>query len=218
MDLFLELKVGDKLNIALYNGEITSGKNEILSTQLMDLSGKHLYISAPIYKGKLFSLHTGQKIIVVFYRKKGIYQFNADVVSENDGNITTFTLAPRGDIEKIQRRNYYRLPTVTNVVLKTLQNDRSVEFQCITKDLSGGGMKVICSKELELGEKLTADVLLYENEVITIDAEVVRVIKDPVDNVYEIGIKFQKIDRINESKIFAFIFERQRLLRKKGLI
>ena len=51
-----------------------------------------------------------------------------------------------------------------------------------------------------------------------VNGKVIRVIKDTATNSYELGIKFDKISRSNEDKIYSFIFERQRLLRKKGLI
>lgn len=218
MDILSQLKIGDKLNIERYQGDSTLKENNILSSQIIDLRGKYLHISTPVYKGKKYFLHEGQKISIFFYRDEGAYQFYAEVIEQTKANITTFIIKPIGEIQRIQRRNYYRLPVVKNVVLEKQHNDKLLKLQCVSKDLSGGGIKVICNDELEQGENVKIDLYLYENQSITIDGEVVRTIIDSDSGGYEVGIRFKEINQTNEDKIFAFIFEKQRLLRKKGLI
>jgi len=57
-----------------------------------------------------------------------------------------------------------------------------------------------------------------EDKVVTMNGEVVRVIKSIEHNTYELGIKFKENKEIDTDRIFAFIFEQQRLMRRKGLM
>jgi len=218
MNIFSELKIGDKLSIELNEKDIKQNENNMLNSQLIDIDDNYLYVTPPVYKGQQYPLHKSQDITIFFYRKKGIYQFNAQLVNQLNTNIIIFVLKPLGNIQKIQRRNYYRLPIVAPVVLKTYKNDEIFETQCTMRDLSGGGVRVVCKSEIEKLEEITIDLFIDESQVITMEGQVVRVIKDIENNSYELGIKFKQANEINTEKIFAFIFEKQRLMRKKGLI
>jgi len=121
------------------------------------MDANYLYISPPIYKGKRYSLRKDQKITMFFYREKGVYQSDAQVVNQIDTNIVTFVLKPLGDMRKIQRRNFFRLPIVAPAVLKKQQGDKLVEFQCIMKDLSGGGARLSCKYKIEKSENVIID-------------------------------------------------------------
>ncbi len=218
MNIFSELKIGDKLSIEFCKKDTNQAESNMLNAQLIDINDNCLYISSPIYRGKRYSLYEGQKITMFFYRKKGVYQFDAKIVKKIESNIVTFALKLLGDVEKIQRRNYYRLPIVTDAILKKHKNDKILEFECVTKDLSGGGVKVVCKNEVEKSDNITIDIYLDEDQVITMDGEVIRITKDLDNNLYEIGIKFKETNETGTDRIFSFIFEKQRLMRKKGLI
>lgn len=218
MDLISQLKIGDKFNIERYEGNILLDKKSILNSQLVDLHGENIYISIPMYKGKKYLLKDGQKISIFFYRDSGVFQFFAEVIEQNKKDMVTFSIKPTSELKKIQRRNYFRLPVVMKVVIERKQEDEILTIECVTKDLSGGGIKAVCNKETKEGEVIKTNLYLNEKDVITLESSVVRVIKDKTTNAYELGIAFKNIEQTNEDKIFAFIFEKQRLLRKKGLI
>lgn len=218
MNIFSELKIGDKLSIEFYEEDTNQGENNMLNTQLIDINDNCLHISSPIYRGKRYSLYEGQKITIFFYRKKGVYQFDAKVVKKIESNIITYVLKLIGDVQKIQRRNYYRLPIVTNAILKKHKDDKMLEFECVTKDLSGGGVKVACKSEVEKSDNIIIDIYLDEDQIITMGGEIIRITKDLDNDLYEIGIEFKETNETDTDRIFSFIFEKQRLMRKKGLI
>jgi len=218
MDIFSELEIGDKLSIEIRENEVNQNENNMLNAQLIDIDNNYLYISPPVYSGKRYTLSKNQEITMFFYRKKGVYQFNAEVVNQIDTNIVTFKLKPLGHTQKIQRRNYYRLPIVAPAVLKKQKNNTIVEFECIMKDLSGSGVKIACKNEIEKSESVLIKFSIDENQLVAMNGEVVRVIKNFENNTYELGIKFKEANQVDVDRIFAFIFEKQRLLRKKGLI
>lgn len=218
MEIFSELEIGDKLSIEINYDNLKSNMNNILNTQLVDKNDKSMYILSPIYNGKKYFLREKQKITIFFYRKRGIYQFRAEVVRQVNENLQTFEIKPLEGFKKIQRRDYYRMPITINTVLKINKDNNINEIKCITSDLSAGGVKLVCKKEIKTSEKVIIDIHLENFKMITVEGEVIRVIRNPQTNNYELGIKFLEISETDRDKIFAYIFEKQRLLRKKGLI
>ena len=207
MDIFSELKIGDKLSLEIIEEFFNKDTNNMLSTQLMDIDDKFLYIAPPSYKGKKYSLSKSQKINLFFYRKEGVYQFEAQVVGKIDTNIITFALKPTGNIVKIQRRNYYRLPVAVPVILRKQSNSEGIQYERISKDLSGGGVKLICKYEIDMSEKVVVDIQIEENQVVTLYGDIVRVINDSENNTYELGVEFKSTNEPGVDRIFAFIFE-----------
>jgi len=218
MNIFSELKIGDKLSIEIDDEDINQSENNMLSSQLIDIDKDHLYIIAPIYQGQKYTLHKHRNITIFFYRKKGIYKFNAQLVNQINTNVMTFVLKPIGDMQKIQRRNFYRLPVVAPAILKLKKDDNIIEYNCTMKDLSGGGVKVACKHEIDKLQNIIIDLYLDEKQALAMNGQVVRVIKDVENNTYELGIKFKQTNQTDVDIIFAYIFEKQRLMRKKGLI
>ncbi len=218
MDVFSQLKIGDRLNIERCGGDNTINEKNILNAQLIDLREKDIYISTPIYKRKRCFLSNGQNVSVFFYRDTAVYQFYAEVIKQVYTNITAFIIRPTSELYRIQRREHYRLPIVINVILEKRQNDKIHRLKCVTKDLSGGGIKAICNEKLEEGENVKIKLYLYKNDRIILNGKVIRVIKNTITNCYELGIRFDTISQSNEDKIYAFVFKKQCLFRKKGLV
>ena len=158
------------------------------------------------------------KISVYFYRDSAVYQFYAEVVKCIETNIIAFMVRPTSKLFRIQRRNFYRLPIVMDVIIERNQNDETHKLKCTTKDLSGGGIRVVCSEEFKEGENIKIEIPLYKNSKIRVDGKVIRIAKDTIANYYELGIEFNKISQTDQDKIYSFIFKRQRLLRKRGLM
>lgn len=221
MGILSRLKIGDRLNIERYEANINIDKQGMLSAQLIDLDRGRIFISVPAYKGQRYPLYSQQKISVSFYRDAGEYQFFAEVIRQTDKNILAYIIKPISELSKIQRRSYYRLPAALNITIERKQGAETYKIDCVTKDLSGGGIRAVCHEKLREGENIKVELFLDEDDkdfAITIDGNVVRVIEDRINNCYEIGIMFEKISQANEDRIHAFIFEKQRLLRQKGLI
>jgi c-di-GMP-binding flagellar brake protein YcgR len=92
------------------------------------------------------------------------------------------------------------------------------ELQVVTRDISGGGLRAMVGERFEPGMQLTV-ILLIENERIEVKAEVVRCqIFDETVKRYDCGLRFLEVEEKIRSRIIAFIFEKQRNLRKKGLV
>ncbi|KAB3535862.1 hypothetical protein F8154_04925 [Alkaliphilus pronyensis] len=215
MDLFSELIVGEKIEIEPMNKK-NNDKSFIVS-QLIDIKNNLLHITNPIKRGIPYPLLEGQQIKIIFYREeKGIFRFVAEIRYKVQSRIVIYAVEPISQPERIQRRYFFRLDIILNAFVGRLEEEAKCE--CIVKDLSGGGMKLVSKAEFKEGEILECHVNLKDGVRVTTVGEVIRSIKDPITNEYELGVRFKDISESVRNKIISFLFERQRLLRKKGLI
>ncbi|SES67876.1 c-di-GMP-binding flagellar brake protein YcgR, contains PilZNR and PilZ domains [Natronincola peptidivorans] len=216
MNLMTELKIGEKIEIYPFKSRMNITSRTITS-QLTDIKDNKLFISNPIKQGASYPLHTGQKIIILFYRdEKGIFSFTGEVLQRVDMNIPIYIIKPISDPEKNQRRLYFRLKTLMKVMIRSLDSSNAVEG--FTKDISGGGLRVATKTSLKPGEKVECTLFLSDSESATLVGEVIRSIKDPITNEFELGIKYMDITDSTRNEIIAFVFKKQRELRQKGLM
>lgn len=216
MNVLTELKVGDKIEIELLRvGKYL--KNKTIVSQVMDIKENHLMISSPIKQGMSYLLHEGQKINVIFYREeKGVFSFTAEVIKRLDLRLPMYIIQPQTTANKIQRRSYFRLKVLTKVLLRNLNESNAIE--CFTKDISGGGLRITSKKKFEENQKVECVIFLGNDNTITVTSEIVRVIKDPTKNEYEISLRYEDITDNARNQIISFVFKKQRELRQKGLI
>ncbi|SDK46050.1 flagellar brake protein [Natronincola ferrireducens] len=216
MTTSINFKIGEKLEIEPVKVKKNTNIKSIFS-QLVDKKNDYLYISSPIKHGVPYPLNIGQQIKIMLYRdEKGMYCFTGEVIDKITIHLPMYIIAPLSAPEKIQRRYYYRLKTLIKVNIRVLNENDVIEGY--TKDISGGGMKVIAKKTVELGKKLELKVFLNDNKELTMEGEVIRVVRDPISNEYEVGVKYSDISDNIRNQIVAFIFAKQRELRQKGLI
>jgi len=214
MHILSELKVGERIEIEVRQ---YVREDEQLVSQVIDIRDESFLIINPIKQGTPYPLSLGQQIKVIFYRgDKGIFRFNAEVKKRINKSLIIYEVVPVGEADKIQRRFYYRLELVRRVILKPCDEDEEIDG--MMKDISGGGIKVYSKVPLPVGTKVDCKIYLKDNEIIDVTGKVVRSYREPDVNEHITGISFLGIPENTRSKIIAFIFERQRLLRKKGLI
>lgn len=215
MNIAAELKVGDKLEIEMKEKKII--EEPLIVSQVVDIKGDKIFIVNPFQQGSAFPLYVGQIVKIIFYREeKGIFRFSAEIKGKIEKKLTIYEISPLNDIEKIQRRYFFRFDVVRRVELKL--KGESDEYQGVTKDISGGGMKLTCKKPFEMGSIVECKIFLQDDEATPVVGEIVRAQFDPILREYILGVNFKDIQEATRNKIVSFIFERQRLLRKKGLI
>ncbi len=220
MDLFSELKIGEKLEIEPLREDrrqVTS-KNIIVS-QLLDTKEDKLYISSPILKGAPYPLYVGNRIKVIFLREdKGIYSFVAEIKKKIQARLTIYVIEPISEAEKTQRRIFYRLDITRKATFRLLSEDEDIIIEAATKDISGGGIKAISRKPIATGKNVACTLYLSDECILTLQGNVVRCVIDTNTGDYQLGISFLEGNDGARNRIVSFIFEKQRELRKKGLI
>ncbi len=219
MDLFSELKIGEKLEIEPLREDRKAAAKNIIVSQLLDMKEDKLYISSPILKGLPYPLYVGNRVKVIFLREdKGIYSFVAEIKKKVQARLTIYVIEPISEAEKTQRRIFYRLDITRKVTFKPLEQDEEIIIEAATKDISGGGIKAISKKAIATGKNVACTLYLSDDCVVTLQGNVVRCVVDTNTGDYQLGISFLEGNDGVRNRIVSFIFEKQRELRKKGLI
>ncbi len=233
---FIELmSPADKIELEIMTKE---GKALNFKTEVVEVHNENkLEILAPIKKGSIYPVNTGTRVSI-FYSKSdnGVYAFLGLVVKRGEKqNIHTLEILRVSELQKTQRREYFRLPILLDVQLKmpvgviiekviingSIEEEEVVEYKempGIMKDISGGGLRVQIKELIELG---TTMIVLFSlnGKSYKVEGTVVRcLLTDEITHAYELGVLFDELDEVLRSKIVSFIFEKQRSLRKKGLI
>ncbi|MDF2542247.1 MAG: hypothetical protein K0S47_1965 [Herbinix sp.] len=106
------ISIGDKIDIKPLDGfgkPMRNSKSYI--SQLLDyVDHEKFNIGMPFENGRMLLLEMGKGYNLCFYTSKGLYQCNCQVVNRfRENNIYFATVLITTDLEKVQRRQYYRL-------------------------------------------------------------------------------------------------------------
>ncbi|NLD51073.1 MAG: flagellar brake protein [Clostridiaceae bacterium] len=221
---FDELVIGLKIELIEYSETSGMPSNTFIS-QYEGSEGRNiLSVATPIFEGRLYPIRIGAKLSVLFLYKDSLNKFTAKVIDRgNKHNISVLKLQPLSDIEKIQRRGFFRFDCMLPVnyrVIGYMKGGASEEYtKSITADLSGGGLCIKLKEGIEKESLIECQLFLNQDARIQFTGRVVRLTKyegKKGDYTHEIGVLFEQIDTKDREKIISFIFEQQRKLIKKG--
>ncbi|MBA1333875.1 MAG: hypothetical protein HPY66_0268 [Firmicutes bacterium] len=213
-------RIGEKLGILVLddNGE----EKSYLISQLLDtIDDEIMEIAMPISEGRLIPLHINSRIKVIYYKDNGQYCFLAKILSRRKGDIHILRIQALSDVEKIQRRDYFRLNTV--VPIKVCYDDSKEEngYRCIdtfTLDISGGGLRFASKHNFSGVDSLVCQ-LNIRDKILSVNARIIRnsaVYNE--DYSFEVGVEFINIEQKIREEIINYIFDEQRRLMRKGMI
>lgn len=187
--------IGDKLELRRLNlDDTTSGRSKVYISQLLDLiDNDKAIIAMPIEKSHIVPLSVGEKYTVTFYTSKGPYQCKAIIYNRYKINqIYVLEVQFMSEIEKHQRRQYFRLNCLVDILYhiitkdeivleKKVNNSTSIEdaennkdyenleelkkicYEGTITDLSGGGARFISNRLHEPGESVILYITLSLN-------------------------------------------------------
>lgn len=218
------LVLGDKVEISRlkFNMNETYKNKKVYSSILQDIKDNELIITAPVNNGKITLLEIGAVYVLSIYTKNGVYKCKSSVKSRyKKKDLNFIILELKSELTKSQRREYYRL----ECVIPIFYNDNSDDIwnKGLLIDISGGGLRFISNKKLNIREIIECKLDLdtdKKNEQIIIKGNVLfSNVVDYETMRYETRIKFCDISDVYREKIIKFIFEKERIRRKrkKGL-
>ncbi|MDY6894929.1 MAG: PilZ domain-containing protein [Thermotogota bacterium] len=191
-----------------------------------DFNSNLAKIGMPIFKGAYLKIFRGTNLKVRAYSSRAVYLFKSKVYSSGkEGNIRYLLINIPETIFRVQRREHARIPVSEEgtFYLKEEQEDNEseeniqpIKYRFITKDFSAGGLSIVTSKELNVGQKIIIDLAL-KNEIRLEDmeSEVVRFIGKTTSGEYIYGIKFLNLTREKEEELVRFVFKFERETYKK---
>jgi c-di-GMP-binding flagellar brake protein YcgR len=217
-----EIRPGTRLELELLN---RSGERigNIYVSQLLEVQNDGgLMISAPIFEARLIYIPLQAQIRLTFmHMKLGLLGFSAGVTNrEYRGNIAVLIVQPEGGLEKIQRRNYYRLDHMTKALVwitgREDQLDRKSALKAFTKNISGSGLCIVTEADIPKNTEIHVE---FEVNGMTMTAKCVVVRNGAFEiknsKSYEIGLHFVKLAPKDQDSIIRYIFEQQRVQLKK---
>ena len=235
------LNIGDKLTIS-HNGEVYNSK--IVRFVKKTKGIENIIVLLPTINNEVLRTKKNKKSHeVLFYSRGGVYKGECKIQDRyrEDGVVEVIEITITSDLEKYQRREYFRIDYIDKIRFKVLTYRSEETGQiCNLEDewhngtltnISGGGLRFNSSEGMENAKKLKVKFRLRDNKMVgskivkndeageyDIEADIVGVrLRSHADKKYDYRIQFANIDKTDRESIVRFVFERERWMRKKGI-
>lgn len=126
-----------------------------------------------------------------------------------------------GEQDLNTKRQYYRLDELDMPAkFRIIQEDEAAGAEegqfagTSIRDLSAGGLSFMSIETVERGADVQVMITL-ENTDLHLFGKVMRATE--ASKGFEVGIKFESIDQLEQDKIMGYIFQKQLELRRRGL-
>ena len=230
-------KAGAKVELVSVKKSFTAKDGDEISymSQVIDETADGMICAMPIFEGRLIPLDVGDNYDIYVYGTV-VYKVNATVASRGkEGNIYTAVFKFNSEPKKFQRRSFYRLECMINTEVKVISSEDAEKYKknkelpadilylaeddAIIKDISGGGAKLLSQYSYKrLDNCLLRFNISYSGN--THKLEVLGRVKSSVSNdklpdKNDVGIQFIEPSAAMQDLLVKYIFEQQRLMRKK---
>ncbi|MFW6278809.1 MAG: flagellar brake protein [Bacillota bacterium] len=213
----LELEINQKVELEIKTGPYR-GKYQ---SKIADIGNDTLKIMTPTHKGEILPIRKNLFLEVFYTDDDAAYRFFTRVLGRVKEPIPLLIAEIPSEVDRIQRRNYFRLEITKDVEYCRIDEEgEPLEEYKETKilDISGGGIKMnIEGDNLGIGTQLKIKLEIDALENNPVKGEVVQTYDLP-EGIKAAGIKFLDLEDSFRDEIVGWIFEKQREMRKKGLL
>ena len=232
------VQVGNKIDIESIKkttGELGEITRKTYRSELYDIESEDIIkIAMPMEQSKIVLLPVDAEYSLCFYTPQGLYQCLARVVERyKSNNLFVLSMELETDLQKYQRREYYRLNKVLDMKSKVIDdNEKSAgiaQLQFIDTDLtfdngtmvdiSGGGARFISKVQYPEGSLIRFVFSLFVNGQVTEYKLVGKVLNSsPIENredQFENRIQFVNMINDDRESIIKYIFEEERKMRHR---
>lgn len=196
--------------------------NTTYKSNIQDINEDYIMIGMPISGSRYYMMHSGTIIEFYVCSDKEVIKCRSVVLGkQKEKNLQLAIISIPEVIEKVQRREFFRLPIVMELKYYALPEDStyidlkgvpSGYFKRLEKtlsiDISGGGMMVITKAHLQAGRHILISLMIPEE--INLLCTVVRCEYNNIDKNYRTALRYEKIDERIRDKIIKFIFSKLR--------
>jgi c-di-GMP-binding flagellar brake protein YcgR len=205
-------------------GELIEIESEGLRarTKLEELSIEgDLIVMQPTVKGIPLRPPQDEPAKFSFCRQDGVYMFDALMLSAfMRGNVRLCRCKPVSEVMKVQRRQYYRLPIVLDVMMEKCGEKDGVRkrYRSKTVDLSENAVQLTCFTGFEPGTGFSIEIRLSDKEIIGVEGKILRCVppldkKDP----YNMVLVFEELSSRVRVRLRRYILKQQIVKRKKDI-
>ncbi len=189
---------------------------------IQDVRKDYILISMPVSDNKYYLMHRGSIIEFYITGDKDIDKFRSEVLGKKiENNIQLVILSTPVFIEKIQRREYFRLPVALEAKLYMLPGDKVYKNikevpegyfrrlkEGIVIDISGGGLKAAVKEQMTKGHLVIISINIPDE--LTVLCKIVWVENDTKNRNYKVALCFEGISERDRDRVIKFIFEKMR--------
>ncbi|SKA86489.1 c-di-GMP-binding flagellar brake protein YcgR, contains PilZNR and PilZ domains [Caloramator quimbayensis] len=205
------------------NQSIEIIENQITyKSSIQDIKEDYVLIGMPISGSRYLLMHPKSIIEYYMMNEKEVFKCRSVVLGRtNEKNLQLAMLSFPDVIERVQRREYFRLPIVMEAKFFPLPEGRfymdlkdvpSGYFKklenTITVDISGGGIKIISKQNVKKDNYVLLSINIPEE--INVLCKVIRCDFDNMNKNYKLALKFERIDERIRDNIIRFIFSKLR--------
>ena len=232
------VQIGNKIDIESIKkttGELGEITRKTYRSELYDIESEDIIkIAMPMEQSKIVLLPVDAEYSLCFYTPNGLYQCLARVVERyKSNNLFVLSMELETDLQKYQRREYYRLNTILDMKSKEINDDEKSagisQVQFIDTDLtfdngtmvdiSGGGARFISKVQYTEGSLIRFVFSLFVNGQVTEYKLVGKILKStPIENKedqFENRIQFVNMVNDDRESIIKYIFEEERKKRHR---
>lgn len=123
------LSVGDKIDIEKIDhaGNVMQNVRTYVSQLVNFVDQDVIHIASPIGNNRILVLEVGESYNLCFYSNKGLYQCNCVVINNHkENNVIIAAVRITSDLEKLQRRQYYRLECVHEIEYRAITREEEI--------------------------------------------------------------------------------------------
>lgn len=220
-----DLRIGSNLEIGAFI-ETTDNRVPYYHVKIQNIRNDGvLEVDVPSKNGQMIFFQVNALIEAVLVASDGVYSFKGKVLDRvNKNNIFLLIMKPENEMEKTQRRSFFRLNC--NIMVKYREykmpvlGETAEEFKITnTVNISGGGLCIITQEKIDNLELIECGIILNEDTEVVAVCKVMNITKNENnEKQWKVGLRFERISEQGREKLINYIFEEQRRLRRKGLI
>lgn len=212
------LEINQKIEIEIPEGPFRGSYNSKVS----NITEEKITVMAIYKREEVIPVSKGLEVKILYEGDSAFYSLTTEIIERIKEPIPSLVLRHTDQIERIQRRRYFRVKInkdINYLVIKEHKNEEDKpEFKDTTAiDLSGGGLLMVLDEDLEINDRLLFDLKIKEIDKL-IEGKIVRIKYNTDGYSKTAGIEFVDIERKDRDKIISYLFNYQRKLRRRGMI
>ena len=188
-------------------------------SRIADLAKDNIKVNIPFVNGEIIPLRIGLAVEMYFTGEQAAYSYQTLITDRSIESVPLLTLKYPRAKRRIQRRDYFRLEVKKRVKYRLLDAELKPIGgfkETTTIDISGGGIKMVANSVIFRDTLMEVYLQIPTLENVAIISRAVNLTELP--DGLALGIKFIEIDDSAREKIIGWLFEKQRKMRKKGLL
>ena len=146
------IQIGDKVEMYRISAQLDENevRRQYISRVLDYIENDQIKLAMPMEGGRMIPLTIGDMYEVCFYTPNGLFQSQLEIVDRyKENNIFLVVGEFRSDLEKCQRRQYYRLQKIIDIQYRECSREEEIlERRLLVNDFANEEARLSCRKIL----------------------------------------------------------------------